>query len=131
HRADRRIAVIGAKDSAAGFAEYVKLSRVQIEVRLNAMLPRGNARPATLHKAMRHSLFAGGKRLRPILCLAAAEACGGDIEAAMAPAVALECLHTYTLIHDDLPCMDDDDFRRGHPTCHTVYGEGIAVLAGD
>jgi len=123
--------VSAGDDRAADFASYVKLSRVQIEVRLNAMVPRGNARPATLHKAMRHSLFAGGKRLRPILCLAAAEACGGDIESAMAPAVALECLHTYTLIHDDLPCMDDDDFRRGHPTCHKVYGEGIAVLAGD
>jgi geranylgeranyl diphosphate synthase type II len=80
---------------------------------------------------MRHSMFAGGKRLRPVLCLAAAEACGGSIEAAMAAACAVECLHTYSLIHDDLPCMDDDDFRRGVPTCHKVYGEGIAVLAGD
>jgi geranylgeranyl diphosphate synthase type II len=80
---------------------------------------------------MRHSVFAGGKRLRPILCLAAAEACGGSIEAAAAAACAVECLHTYSLIHDDLPSMDNDDFRRGVPTCHKVFGDGIAVLAGD
>ena len=74
---------------------------------------------------------AGGKRLRPILTLAAAEACGGSTEKAMQAAISVEILHTYTLIHDDLPCMDDDDFRRGHPTCHKVYGDAIAVLAGD
>ena len=80
---------------------------------------------------MRYSLFAGGKRLRPILCLAAAEACGGEIEAALPSACAMECIHTYSLIHDDLPSMDNDDFRRGRPTCHKVFGDGIAVLAGD
>jgi geranylgeranyl diphosphate synthase type II len=80
---------------------------------------------------MRHSVFAGGKRLRPILCLAAAEACGGSVEAAIFNACATECLHTYSLIHDDLPCMDDDDMRRGVPTCHKVYGEAMALLAGD
>jgi len=80
---------------------------------------------------MRYSLFAGGKRLRPILCLAAAEACRGKIEAALPLACALECIHTYSLVHDDLPSMDNDDFRRGRPTCHKVFGEGIAVLAGD
>jgi geranylgeranyl diphosphate synthase type II len=80
---------------------------------------------------MRHSVFAGGKRLRPILCLAAAEACGGSREAASFAACAVECLHTYSLIHDDLPSMDNDDFRRGVPTCHKVYGEGVAILAGD
>ncbi len=80
---------------------------------------------------MRHSLFAGGKRLRPILCVAAAEACGGEIDDALPLAAAVECIHTYSLIHDDLPSMDDDDFRRGMPTCHTVFGEGTAVLAGD
>ena len=80
---------------------------------------------------MRHSLFAGGKRLRPILCAACAEACGAPRAAALFPAAAIECLHTYTLIHDDLPCMDDDDLRRGVPTCHKVYGEAIALLAGD
>jgi geranylgeranyl diphosphate synthase type II len=80
---------------------------------------------------MRYSVFAGGKRMRPLLCLAAAEACGGQQNDAMHLACAVECIHTYSLIHDDLPAMDDDDFRRGKPTNHKVFGEGIAVLAGD
>jgi len=80
---------------------------------------------------MRYSVFAGGKRLRPILCLAAAEACGGKDKDALSLAAAVECVHTYSLIHDDLPCMDDDDFRRGNLTSHKKFGEGIAVLAGD
>ena len=80
---------------------------------------------------MRYSLFAGGKRLRPILCLAAAEACGGLTKSALPLACALECIHTYSLIHDDLPSMDNDDFRRGRATCHKVFGDAIAVLAGD
>ncbi len=80
---------------------------------------------------MRYSLFAGGKRLRPILCLAAAEACAGLTKSALPLACALECIHTYSLIHDDLPSMDNDDFRRGRATCHKVFGDGIAVLAGD
>ncbi|PYJ17543.1 MAG: farnesyl-diphosphate synthase, partial [Verrucomicrobia bacterium] len=88
-------------------------------------------KPPTLHKAMRYSLFAGGKRLRPILCLAAAEACRGKISNALPLACALECIHTYSLVHDDLPSMDNDDYRRGRPTCHKVFGDGIAVLAGD
>jgi len=102
-----------------------------VDAALDRFLPKAKTRPATIHEAMRYSLFAGGKRLRPILCLAAAEACGGSIEAALAPAAAVECIHTYSLIHDDLPCMDDDDLRRGMPTCHVKFGEGIAVLAGD
>ena len=108
-----------------------KETRKVVESDLRKRVPRATARPATLHKAMRHSLFAGGKRLRPILCVAAAEACGGTTENALPLAAAVECIHTYSLIHDDLPSMDDDDFRRGVPTCHTIYGEGIAVLAGD
>jgi geranylgeranyl diphosphate synthase type II len=80
---------------------------------------------------MRYAVFSGGKRLRPILCLAAAEACGGEISDALAPACAVELMHTYSLVHDDLPAMDDDDLRRGRATCHKVYGEGIAVLCGD
>lgn len=80
---------------------------------------------------MRYSIFAGGKRIRPVLCIAAAEACGGNAATAMPAACAVETLHTYTLIHDDLPCMDNDDLRRGKPTNHKVFGEGIAVLAGD
>ncbi|MEM7602017.1 MAG: polyprenyl synthetase family protein [Verrucomicrobiota bacterium] len=110
---------------------YLKERVKVIDRALNGFLPKANVRPATVHEAMRYSLFAGGKRLRPILSLAAAEACDGDMESALAPAAAVECLHTYTLIHDDLPCMDDDDLRRGMPTCHVKYGEGVAVLAGD
>ena len=98
---------------------------------LDKFLPSGKTRPATIHQAMRYSLFAGGKRMRPTLCLAAAEACGGSDAAALPLACAVECIHTYSLIHDDLPAMDNDDFRRGKPTNHKVFGEGIAVLAGD
>ncbi|MCU0787891.1 MAG: polyprenyl synthetase family protein [Verrucomicrobia bacterium] len=86
---------------------------------------------STIHQAMRYSLFAGGKRMRPALCLAAAEACGGSRNDALPLACAVECIHTYSLIHDDLPAMDNDDFRRGKPTSHKVYGEGMAILAGD
>lgn len=103
----------------------------KVEARLDALLPGEDVAPTTLHRAMRYSLFAGGKRIRPLLCLQAAKACGGSEEAALNAACALEVLHTYTLIHDDLPCMDNDDLRRGRPTNHKVFGEGIAVLAGD
>jgi geranylgeranyl diphosphate synthase type II len=112
-------------------AAYLEARCRLVDEALDRFLPKVKTRPATIHEAMRYSLFAGGKRLRPILCLAAAEACGGSVEAALPPAAAVECLHTYTLVHDDLPCMDDDDLRRGMPTCHVRYGEGIAVLAGD
>jgi len=98
---------------------------------LDQFLPAETSAPATIHKAMRYSLFAGGKRMRPALCLAAAGACGGKDRDAMPLACAVECIHTYSLIHDDLPAMDDDDYRRGKPTNHKVFGEGIAVLAGD
>lgn len=110
---------------------YLRNRQALVDKALTASLPAASTRPSTLHKAMRHSLFAGGKRLRPILCLAAAEACGAAPEKALPAACAVECIHTYSLIHDDLPCMDDDDFRRGKPTCHKVYGEAVAVLAGD
>ena len=102
-----------------------------IDAALQRFLPRASVRPSTIHRAMRHPVFAGGKRLRPILCLAAAEACGGDSEHALAPACAVELIHTYSLVHDDLPCMDDDDLRRGNPTTHVLFGENMAVLAGD
>jgi geranylgeranyl diphosphate synthase type II len=98
---------------------------------LDKFLPSEKTRPVTIHKAMRYSLFAGGKRMRPALCLAAAEACEGGDAAAVPLACAVECIHTYSLIHDDLPAMDNDDFRRGKPTNHKVFGEGVAVLAGD
>jgi geranylgeranyl diphosphate synthase type II len=98
---------------------------------LERHLPSESVKPYTIHKAMRYSIFAGGKRLRPVLTLAAAEACGGKITDALPAACAVECIHTYSLIHDDLPCMDNDDLRRGRPTNHKVFGDGIAVLAGD
>jgi geranylgeranyl diphosphate synthase type II len=111
--------------------EYLAARQKLVDEALDRLLPKATLKPKTIHKAMRYSVFAGGKRLRPILCLAAAECCGGSVEAAMPLACAVECVHTYSLIHDDLPCMDDDDFRRGVPTSHKVFGEGIAVLAGD
>ena len=114
-----------------GLQTYLRERQTLIDRALGGFLPKASAKPPTIHKAMRYSLFAGGKRLRPILTLAAAEACGGTPEAALPAACAVECIHTYSLIHDDLPCMDDDDLRRGRPTSHKVFGEGIAVLAGD
>ena len=110
---------------------YLTAQTARVDAALERLLPSAATPPTTLHAAIRHSMFAGGKRLRPVLLLAACEACGGDSEAALAAACAIECIHTYSLIHDDLPCMDDDDFRRGRPTCHKVYGDAIAVLAGD
>ena len=110
---------------------YLAGRTAAVDRALNRFLPRAGAKPSTIHKAMRYSIFAGGKRMRPALCLAAAEACGGEMEEAMPLACALECIHTYSLIHDDLPAMDDDDLRRGKPTNHKVFGEGIAILAGD
>lgn len=110
---------------------YLRSQIKVIDRALNRFLPTARTKPGTMHEAMRYSLFAGGKRLRPVLALAAAEACGGSVEAALPAACAVECIHTYSLVHDDLPCMDDDDLRRGRPTSHKVYGEGIAVLVGD
>ena len=110
---------------------YLIARQKEVDRALDSFLPKASTRPTTIHEAMRYSLFAGGKRLRPILCLAAAEACGGLAKSALPLACALECIHTYSLIHDDLPSMDNDDFRRGRPTCHKVFGDGFAVLAGD
>ena len=110
---------------------YLTDRQKKIDRALDTFLPQEKTRPLTIHKAMRYSLFAGGKRLRPVLTLAAAEACGGRVDRAMPLACAIECIHTYSLVHDDLPSMDNDDFRRGRPTCHKVFGDGIAVLAGD
>ena len=111
--------------------QFFEADRAGIEEALDRLLPLDGAHPTSIHKAMRYSLFAGGKRLRPILTLAAAEACGGKIDTALPLACAMECIHTYSLVHDDLPSMDNDDFRRGRATCHKVFGDGIAVLAGD
>ncbi len=105
--------------------------RRQIETALDGALPAEGAWPATIHHAVRYSLFAGGKRVRPQLVLAAGEAVGGKSSDVVPLACAVEMIHTYSLIHDDLPAMDDDDLRRGKPTCHKVFGEAIAILAGD
>ena len=110
---------------------YLAARAAKVDAAMDLFLPKAKERPATIHEAMRYAVFAGGKRLRPVLCVAAAEACGGKISKALAPACAVELMHTYSLVHDDLPAMDDDDLRRGRPTCHKVYGEGMAVLCGD
>jgi len=102
-----------------------------VEDALHRALPPETAWPETIHRAVRYSLFAGGKRIRPLLALAAGEAVGGRRDDVMPLACAVEMIHTYSLIHDDLPAMDDDDLRRGKPTSHKVFGEGIAILAGD
>ncbi len=111
--------------------QYLDQTCTRVDAALDKLLPAESVPPPTIHKAMRYSIFAGGKRIRPVLCLAACEAVGGTPAAAMPLACAVECIHTYSLIHDDLPSMDDDDLRRGKPTNHKVFGEGIAVLAGD
>jgi geranylgeranyl diphosphate synthase type II len=111
--------------------EYLASRTAAVNRALDRFLPAATVKPATIHCAMRYSLFAGGKRIRPALCLAAAAACGGDEAEAIPLACAVECIHTYSLVHDDLPAMDNDDYRRGKLTNHKVFGEGVAVLAGD
>ena len=120
-----------APTAAFDLTAFLTASTATVNCALDHFLPPATTKPATIHQAMRYSLFAGGKRMRPALCLAAAEACGGTHTAAMPLACAVECIHTYSLIHDDLPAMDNDDYRRGKLTNHKVYGEGVAVLAGD
>ncbi len=111
--------------------EYLEKKRIEVDRFLDEAMPPPAAPPAMLHESMRYSLHAGGKRVRPILAMAAAEALGTEPPGLMAAACSLELIHTYSLIHDDLPAMDDDDFRRGKPTNHKVYGDAIAILAGD
>lgn len=110
---------------------YFESRRKLVEQALNHYLDTTQSQPEIIHEAMRYSIFAGGKRLRPILVLAAAECYGAKPEIALPTAAAMELIHTYSLVHDDLPAMDDDDLRRGRPTNHKVYGEAIAILAGD
>ena len=110
---------------------YLKERKASIDRALDGYLPKTETYPPVIFESTRHSVFAGGKRLRPILCVAAAEAVGGLEETVLPVACAIELIHTYSLIHDDLPAMDDDDYRRGRPTNHKVFGEGIAILAGD
>lgn len=114
-------------DFPAALKSYI----ARVETGLDRLLPAADTRPVRLHEAMRYSLLGGGKRLRPVLALATAELFGVHDDAALPAAVAIECLHTYSLIHDDLPCMDNDDLRRGRPTSHKQFDEATALLAGD
>src|SRR5260221_13487063 len=122
---------VSADRNSFDLEKFLSTRTAAVNRALDRLLPSEDAKPATIHRAMRYSIFAGGKRVRPALCLAAAAACGGREADALPLACAVEAIHTYSLIHDDLPAMDDDDFRRGKPTNHKVFGEGIAVLAGD
>ena len=110
---------------------YLAERKVLIEQALDSFLPKAGEKPQRLHESVRYSVLAPGKRLRPILVLASAEAVGGNPQDVMPTACAMECIHVFSLIHDDLPCMDDDDFRRGRLTNHKVYGDAMALLAGD
>ena len=119
------------KREAMDLKKYLKDRCAMVDDALDRLLPREDELPFSLHRSMRYSVFAGGKRIRPILMLASCEAVGGDLDNALSAACAMEMIHTYSLIHDDLPAMDDDDFRRGNPTNHKVFGEAVAILAGD
>ncbi|HNQ02428.1 MAG TPA: polyprenyl synthetase family protein [Syntrophales bacterium] len=111
--------------------EYLESRKTLVDQALEFYLPAESTEPSVIFRSARYSVFAGGKRLRPILCIGAAEAVGGPIDAVMPAACALELIHTYSLIHDDLPAMDNDDTRRGKPTSHKIFGEAVAILAGD
>ncbi len=117
--------------TAPDISVFLASQREEVERELGRLLPGDGVWPENLHRAIRHSVFAGGKRLRPILCLAAGETAGAPPGRLLAPACGLEMIHTYSLIHDDLPALDDDDLRRGVPTCHVEFGEATAILAGD
>jgi len=119
------------QSSSSSLAEQISPLSQRVDAALLAYTEFDRDCPAELREAIRHSLLAPGKRLRPLLVILAAEACGGSLEAALPAACAVEMIHTYSLIHDDLPAMDDDDLRRGRPTCHKAFGEANAILAGD
>jgi geranylgeranyl diphosphate synthase, type II len=110
---------------------FFEEDRLAVDAQLETLLPAENTQPASIHTAMRYSVFAGGKRIRPILCLETARIFGADVTPALFPGCAIEFIHTYSLIHDDLPALDNDDLRRGKPTCHKKFGEATAILAGD
>ena len=110
---------------------FFEEDRIAVDGHLEKLLPAESVRPASIHAAMRYSVFAGGKRVRPVLCLETARIFAADVSAALYPACAIEFIHTYSLIHDDLPALDNDDLRRGKPTCHKKFGDAIAILAGD
>src|SRR6476659_2209714 len=111
--------------------DFLAQARALVDDQLDLLLPAGSVSPIKLHAAIRWSVFAGGKRFRPALLLAVGETFGATGESLIATACALEMIHTYSLVHDDLPSMDNDDLRRGRPTCHKVFGDAIAILAGD
>jgi geranylgeranyl diphosphate synthase type II len=113
------------------FKKYLARSRSAIDSALDRFLPKEDREPKVLHRAMRYSVFSGGKRIRPVIVIESARACGASQKDAMAAACAVELVHTYSLVHDDLPSMDDDDFRRGKPTSHKAFGEANAILSGD
>jgi geranylgeranyl diphosphate synthase type II len=123
--------VSSSVSSPVRFREHLKSQQARIDQALERLTPSESEYPPSIHQAMRYSLFAGGKRVRPILCLEAAAAVSDSTPGIETPASALEMIHTYSLIHDDLPALDNDDFRRGKPTCHKAFGEAIAILAGD
>ncbi len=110
---------------------FFEADRALVDTALERILPPENTQPSSIHHAMRYSVFAGGKRLRPVLCIESARMFTEDVAGAVEVGCALECIHTYSLIHDDLPALDNDDLRRGKPTCHKVFGEALAILAGD
>jgi len=110
---------------------FFEEDRLAVDAQLERLLPAESAQPSSIHTAMRYSVFAGGKRIRPILCLETARIFTSDVAASLFPGCAIEFIHTYSLIHDDLPALDNDDLRRGKPTCHKKFGEATAILAGD
>ena len=121
----------GSRENPMDIQRYLSESKALVDSCLDRLLPAKTEAPVTIHKAMRHSVFAGGKRIRPILALAAGDSLGGDRDVLLWLGASIEMMHTYSLIHDDLPALDNDDLRRGIPTCHKVFGEAMAILAGD
>src|SRR5881227_2645695 len=123
--------MIPARQNSDDAREFLASCRAVIDSQLDLLIPKESDEPQRVHAAIRWSVFAGGKRFRPALLLATGQTFGASIEDLLRTACALEMIHTYSLIHDDLPSMDDDDLRRGRPTCHVKFGEAMAILAGD
>lgn len=121
----------GSREPMAVFSQFLRTTTREVDGLLRTLMPSSSARPQVIHRAMRYSLFAGGKRIRPAMAVLAYRASGGRGDVAHTAGAAIELIHTFSLIHDDLPCMDDDDYRRGKLSNHKVFGEGVAVLAGD
>jgi geranylgeranyl diphosphate synthase, type II len=120
-----------APPAATKLPAFFEEDRIAVDAALDRLLPAEGTQPTSIHQAMRYSVFAGGKRIRPMLCLETARIFGADVDPVLHPACAIEFIHTYSLIHDDLPPLDNDDLRRGKPTCHKKFGEAVAILAGD